>query len=79
MAVVAVVGVVTVVAVVAGARGGTHHGRHLQTGRSHICISQLCRYSAVYLSVRDSPPTHPSARWRGGGGGVLNASHFAVA
>ena len=33
VAIVALVAVVTVVAVVAGAKGGTHHGRHLQTGR----------------------------------------------
>ena len=33
--VVAVVALVAVVTVVAGAKGGTHHGRHLQTGRNH--------------------------------------------
>ena len=72
VAVVALVAVVTVVAVVAGAKGGTHHGRHLQTGRNHICISQLCTFTLRHgkmRGVKDSPPSTspPSGGVRAGG------------
>ena len=63
VAVVALVVVVTVVAVVAGAKGGTHHGRHLQTGRNHylyISAVSVAAYIHTY-SGRTPPPTPPPA------------------
>ena len=42
----------------------------------YIATVSVATYIHTY-SVRDPPPD-PTGRWRGRGGGVLNASHFAV-